>query len=159
MRMQLLSTLVWMFPPSFCPWTLGGDVSVAALVWIFSCRLLRSSAIRFNTNSRSWQTDTHKTRCSVLFWDYISDTCSVIMKETARPAELALFSTRSYSFQHCWPVSFVFSLLWPPEQHVVSAALRSHSCPVLCGTRPVVGLGTGCMTVMVSAPMKGTLLE
>lgn len=66
MRTQLLSTLVWIFPPSFCPWPLGGDVSVAELVCIFSCRLLRSSAIRFNTNSRSWQTNIHKTRCSVL---------------------------------------------------------------------------------------------
>lgn len=53
MRMQLLSTFVWIFPPSFCPSLLGGDASAAALVCFLSCRLLRSSAIRFSTNSRS----------------------------------------------------------------------------------------------------------
>lgn len=53
MRRQLLSTLVWIFPPSFCSSPLGGDVSASPPVRSFSCWLFRSSAIRFSTNSRS----------------------------------------------------------------------------------------------------------
>lgn len=69
MRMQLLSTLVCIRPPRLCPWSAGGEVSVPVLVCIFSCWLLRSSAIRFNTNSRSWQTSKHKTMfCHSHYW-------------------------------------------------------------------------------------------
>lgn len=54
MRMHWLSTLVLIVPPSLCPCPLGGDISVTVPVCDFCCWLLRSSAIRFNTNSRSW---------------------------------------------------------------------------------------------------------
>lgn len=59
MRTQLLSTLVRVCPPSFCPSPLGADVSAAALVCFFCCKLLRSSAIRFSTDSRSCQAEKH----------------------------------------------------------------------------------------------------
>lgn len=58
-----------------------------------------------------------------------------------------------------WPVSFVFFLLWLPGQRVVSLVLQSHSCLVWCVTQLVVVLETGCMVVMVSAPMKEMLLK
>ncbi len=57
MRMHWLSALVSTRPPSLWPCPLHGEFSAEASVWTFSCWLRRSSAILFNTNSRSWSKD------------------------------------------------------------------------------------------------------
>ena len=142
MRMQLLSILVWTFPPSFCPWPLRGDISVAVLGWFFSCRLLRSSAIRFKTNSRSWKT-TH-IRCSVL-WLQIRPCAKkanvilcAISVSTATLTELAPFVTRSLA-----PLTCFFCFL----SALASWATRCLCCsskPLLsCLMRDSIGRGSG----------------